>query len=101
MQGLGYSKAGWPEGPVRASDAAMSTIHEGAVQKQPALHDRVLMDNVTLAFAALFHAMVRRKTERAEEAIVGTPFDMIAYWVQCPDDLETLHFEIRPRSLRG
>src|SRR5574341_1734448 len=101
MQGFGFSNVGGREGPLGASDGAMSTIHEGAVQKQPALHDRVLMDNVTLAFAALFHAMFRRKTERAEEAIVGTPFDMIAYWVRSPDDLETLHFEIRPRGLGG
>ncbi len=64
-------------------------------------HDRVLVDNATLAFAALFHAISRGKADRAEEAIVGTPFQMVAYRTRVSDDSETLHFEIRSTVLTG
>jgi hypothetical protein len=63
------------------------------------LHDRVLVDNVMLAFAALFHAISRGKADHAEEAIVGTPFQMVAYRRRLSDDSETLHFEIRSKVL--
>lgn len=60
---------------------------------------RVLVDNVTLAFAALYDAISRGKTNRAEQVIVGTPLRMIAYRVQVSERCEALHFEIRPKSL--
>ncbi len=59
------------------------------------------MDNATLAFAALFHAIFRGEADRAQQAIVGTPFQMIAYRVRVSAGSETLHFEIRPKAFAG
>jgi hypothetical protein len=54
---------------------------------------------VTLAFAALFHAISRGTADCVEQAIVGTPLRMIAYRVRLADNTEALHFEVRsPRS---
>lgn len=64
---------------------------------RPAVPTRVLIDNVTLAFAAVFHAISRGTEDCAEQAIVGTPLRMIAYRVRLADNSETLHFEVRSR----
>jgi len=68
-------------------------------ERPPARADRVAVDNVTLAFAALYEALSRDRTDRAEQVIVGTPLRMIAYRVPVSHGVETLHFEIRPKGL--
>lgn len=83
----------------RAPGPVLHLFHETLQRGGPPVHNRVLMDNVTLAFAALFRTMSRGETDRAEQVIVGTPFQMVAYRVRVSAQSETLHFEIRPTML--
>lgn len=92
------SKEEWAEGPW-GPGPAQSPHGETNERGRPALPARVLIDNVTLAFAALFHAISRGTADCVEQAIVGTPLRMIAYRVRLADNTEALHFEVRsPRS---
>ncbi len=88
------SKEEWVDGPW-GPGPALPPPGETTEQGRLEIPARVLIDNVTLAFAALFHTIARGTADCAEQPIVGTPLRMIAYRVRLPDDSETLHFEVR------
>lgn len=94
----------WGDGQSRRRGArivAPPSQPHGSQPERPAVAGRISVDNVTLAFAALYQAMSLGEAERAERVIIGTPFRMIAYRTRISETVETFHFEIRPKALAG